>query len=415
MTTALCLSSSRLRINATINRRIPSRGPCRRVSELFGLARKGNNTSTHRQKLYEDFHLTFRPGEITTVVGPSGAGKSVLLDLAQDRLEGAIRLDVERIRRSKTPPVAMLRGESLSRRLEILSRCGLAEATALITPAKLLSGGQQYRLALAVAFDRALARNRMTVIIADEFASTLDVLTAGNLCRQIRKLVSGTKVSLLLATPRVELLDALASDKVVVKPLAGRPKVMRDFSERQGRLDDMCHADSNPADWPVERGTIADYRHLSQFHYLGGPPAVHKRVYVIRPPQGSRGIGALLEPSPAGVLVVSPPLRCVAGRNLATSGRYSGNLGRALPLLNAEMECISRVIIHPSYRGLGLAVRLVRHALSEGQKPYMEALAVMGHIHPFFERAGMSAWKLPRRSGKKYMYYLAKTSKGNAV
>ena len=44
----------------------------------------------------------------------------------------------------------------------------------------------------------------------------------------------------------------------------------------------------------------------------------------------------------------------------------------------------------PTYRGSGLAERLVRHALATAETPFVEALAAMGRVHPFLERAGMT-------------------------
>ena len=113
-------------------------------------------------------------------------------------------------------------------------------------------------------------------------------------------------------------------------------------------------------------------------------------------------------PEVAAVLVVSPPVLCCRGRNVATGKRYVSPDRRASTgLLNAEIECISRVVVHPIYRSCGLAVRLVRHALRTTQMPLIEALATMGAIHPFFERGGMSAFG--RFTGRKlnYNYYLA--------
>src|SRR5690606_14542589 len=40
-------------------------------------------------------------------------------------------------------------------------------------------------------------------------------------------------------------------------------------------------------------------------------------------------------------------------------------------------------------------VRLVRAALAEATTPYTEALAAMGRVNPFFERAGMTAYHRP--------------------
>jgi GNAT superfamily N-acetyltransferase len=113
-------------------------------------------------------------------------------------------------------------------------------------------------------------------------------------------------------------------------------------------------------------------------------------------------------PGVAGVLVVSPPaIRC-RGRNLALPGRYVGRDCRAsLALLNAEVECISRVVVHPVYRGCGLAVALVRHALATAETPLVEALAVMGGVHPLFARAGMQ--HIGRFSGgRRYHYFVAR-------
>jgi ABC-type ATPase with predicted acetyltransferase domain len=63
------------------------------------------------------------------------------------------------------------------------------------------------------------------------------------------------------------------------------------------------------------------------------------------------------------------------------------------------MRTISRVIVHPVFRSAGLAVRLVRHVLEHAETPYVEALAVMGRVHPFFKRAGMVEFDRPPLAG----------------
>jgi GNAT superfamily N-acetyltransferase len=47
------------------------------------------------------------------------------------------------------------------------------------------------------------------------------------------------------------------------------------------------------------------------------------------------------------------------------------------------------VIIHPQFRSLGLASALVRHVCEQCTTRYVEAYAVMGRVHPFFEKGGM--------------------------
>jgi len=62
---------------------------------------------------------------------------------------------------------------------------------------------------------------------------------------------------------------------------------------------------------------------------------------------------------------------------------------------NAHLRTISRVVIDPNWRGLGLSVRLVRETLPRAGVPYVEALAAMAQVHPFFERAGMTRYDAP--------------------
>jgi len=371
-------------VNSKIRRPIPRCPDAERVAAMFGLCDEEIET------LYEQFPLEIAPGEIVAVTGPSGAGKSVLLREVARQVPRARWLRPDALARSDMPAVSALGGGDLAQRLGILARCGLAEALALITPAGYLSGGQLVRLALAEALHAALRSGRPELVIADEFGSCLDATTARILCRQIRKLVTGSPVAVLLATPCPELIPYLKPDQVVLKPLRRPARTLPGPSTGGGGL--------LPHRWRIERGTIRDYDKLACFHYLSGPPACHKRVYVIRPPGSAArrrwrdAAGAEL----AGVLIVSPPLPNVRGRNIATAGRYAGpDRAAALGLLNAEVECLSRVIVHPTYRGCGLAARLVRHALATAETPLVEALAAMGRIHPFLERAGMTPFHLP--------------------
>jgi len=344
--------------------------------------------------LYDRFELDISPGQIVAVIGPSGAGKSVLLRAAASQCPHVIWLKDSAFTRTDKAVVSAVGAGSLPERLAILSRCGLAEADVLLTPARLLSGGQRHRLALAAALHKCRRGCVPRLVIADEFASTLDGATAEMLCRRIRKLIRpGAPATLLLATPREELLDPLEPDKVIIKPIDSPPVVHG--AEQSSSL--------TPGSWPIEQGTIADYDALGRFHYMAGRPAAHKRVYVVRAPAGASARG---EPDRAAVLVISPPLTNCRGRNAALPGRYTRLRRRdSLARLNAEMEWISRVVVHPMYRACGLAVRLVRHAIATTPAPMVEALAVMGAVNPFFERAGMTCYG-PFEGKLPYWYYL---------
>lgn len=148
----------------------------------------------------------------------------------------------------------------------------------------------------------------------------------------------------------------------------------------------------------IEAGTIADYRALQRFHYRVGQPGVVR--WVLRamhraPTVVGRYLGRPAGAELAGVLVCSRPALSCAMRDAATCGRYRGLAPQhAAFMLNREVRTVSRVIIEPRFRGMGVAVRLVRAALDRPEHGmpalrFTEALAAMGRVCPFFERAGM--------------------------
>jgi hypothetical protein len=57
-------------------------------------------------------------------------------------------------------------------------------------------------------------------------------------------------------------------------------------------------------------------------------------------------------------------------------------------LLNRQLVNLSRVVLHPVYRGAGLAAAFVQRSCELCPWPWIESLAQMGHVNPFFEKAG---------------------------
>ncbi|MFN3166027.1 MAG: hypothetical protein ACE37H_03070 [Phycisphaeraceae bacterium] len=152
-------------------------------------------------------------------------------------------------------------------------------------------------------------------------------------------------------------------------------------------------------DLSIRAGTRADYLALQQHHYRPGHPMTTMRVFAIddrTPTAGDRLLSRPIVPRPIAVLVESLPSLSCRLRDAALGGRYRHlRPGQRSAMLNSELRCVSRVIVDPRFRGLGLAVRLVRHALATATTRYTEALAVMGRVSPFFERAGMTAYERP--------------------
>ena len=154
----------------------------------------------------------------------------------------------------------------------------------------------------------------------------------------------------------------------------------------------------------IERGTMADWHVLAALHYRGHHPGVvtdvFRMVYAPAGEEAPRDPWRLAQRVLIGVIVYAQPALSLAARDRATGGRYRpAGLGRTslASLLNREVRVISRVVVIPNWRGLGLAARLVAETLPKVGTPYVEALAAMGHVHPFFERAGMTAYP-PRPS-----------------
>jgi ABC-type iron transport system FetAB ATPase subunit/GNAT superfamily N-acetyltransferase len=319
---------------------------------------------------------TIHPGIVMLIAGPSGAGKSS----SMRGIAHAIRPDRIRVVPGSLSPAEhrracfdLLSGD-MQTRTHTLSLAGLAEPMLWARPAGVLSEGERARLRLAMGMHGALPGD---VVLADELASTIDRASAHALCSTVRRWAHRRRISFIGASAHEDLEGMLAPDVVLDartqktrKPSAIVPQPIR-----------------------IEQGTTADYNALAHLHYRSGTPATTVRIL-----RAVRSVPFHVDPDgeiPAGVLVVSMPTLNGAWRKRAWPDVFgSVDKRRNAHALNEHVRTISRVIVDPRSRGLGVATRLVRAYLDDPITAGTEASAAMGDVCPFFERAGMTPYPL---------------------
>jgi hypothetical protein len=90
--------------------------------------------------------------------------------------------------------------------------------------------------------------------------------------------------------------------------------------------------------------------------------------------------------------------------------------GTALAALNRQLWLLSRVVLHPTYRGAGIAAAFVRRACETCPVDWVETLTAMGRVNPFFERAGFVRVGVVRKGpGQKGAYGGAYGGRGVGV
>jgi hypothetical protein len=150
----------------------------------------------------------------------------------------------------------------------------------------------------------------------------------------------------------------------------------------------------------VVPGNIEDYEALAHYHYRDCRLGPFAAIFALRCDSVlARRAGA----KTIGVIVYTMPTPTLELRNIATGKIFAGlDRSTQLLLINRNIRRISRVIIEPRFRSLGLAARLVSETMPLLNVPIIEAMAVMGRVNPFFEKANMQVFtaKAPARCAR---------------
>jgi ABC-type transport system involved in cytochrome c biogenesis ATPase subunit/GNAT superfamily N-acetyltransferase len=304
-------------------------------------------------------------GDVVYITGDSGSGKSVLLRALKEDL-GTEAVSMEDLEASGDKAIIDLVGGSFADALELLSLVGLNDAFLFLRRPGHLSDGQRYRFRVAQLLDAGKA-----FWLCDEFCSTLDRETARIVAYNVQKLARRSGATLIVATTHTDLLEDL-NPSVTIRKGWGREISVSYTPSPEPRPCSVAR------DMSVEEATKDDYRQLAYLHYrVSGGVVAPLRFFKL-----CRG-GEV-----AGVIAYTYCAPAVGGRMKAVG--YKPRLEE----LNRDWALISRVVVHPKYRSVGLGARLVRESLPLVGRRHVEMVAVMARYNPFAERAGMRLIRL---------------------
>ncbi|MCJ7634289.1 hypothetical protein MUP77_18105, partial [Candidatus Bathyarchaeota archaeon] len=287
-----------------------------------------------------------------------GSGKSVLLRAIRRDL-GDEAVDIADIQIDQDQPLIETVGATVEEGLELLSKVGLNDAFLFLRTYDQLSDGQKYRYRIA-----KLIESKKQWWLMDEFAATLDRDTAKIVAFNLQKLARQQGKAVLAATTHIDLFEDL-NPSVHVHKRFGKEITVNYY------LNEPAKECSLTEEMRVVEGSTEDWRRLAEFHYRSHNVGATRIIFCLR----RRG-------ELCGVIVYCYPPSGCSGRRLMLPKM-------SLKELNEKLCIISRVVIHPKYRTIGLGAKLIRESLPLVGTPYVEMVAVMAKYNPFAEKAGM--------------------------
>ena len=320
--------------------------------------------------------MEIKPRQVVYITGDSGSGKSTLLHEVSSQISARGKEEFPRGVVSNSsieidPNEVLIEGvgKDVGEAIGILSMAGLNEAFLMLRKFKELSDGQKYRYRLARMID-----SKADVWAFDEFAAVLDRATAKVISYTLGKTARKLGKTVVVATTHEDLLLDLKPDIWVRKGFGDLVQVQR-FEDVIQAFPKGC---TLRQDLKISECKHEELRELEKFHYRGSSVGIVRKCFKAM-------IGKELA---AGIVYVFPHF-ALKGRNLAMPEYAGKTTSEKIKRINKDVSRISRVVVHPKFRSIGLGAEIVRRTLPKAPTTTVETLAVMARFNPFFLQAGM--------------------------
>jgi len=283
--------------------------------------------------------------------------KALEKDIKQDMQVTSI--NITDIKPEPNKPLIETVGKTTGEALELLSKVGLNDAFLFLRSYAQLSDGQKYRYKIA-----KMIESQAQFWIMDEFAATLDRDTAKIVAYNLQKHARQQGKAVLAATTHTDVFEDL-NPSVHIHKRFGREMTVNYYPNKPAKECSLI------TEMQIKEGTTEEWRKLSGFHYRSHKIAAPRKILCLK-----RGEEL------CGVIVYNYPPPTCFGRRLVLPKM-------SMKELNEKLSIITRVVVHPKYRTIGLGSKLVKETLPLAGTEYVEMPAVMAKYNPFAEKAGM--------------------------